>query len=140
VTVKHYKPDPVAYPGEYLKFEIALQKYYEDTNDGHCNPVLAVRMEARDIWVNSGRHVPEHIKFAEPKQDALATQPGGDHYKGRKIQPVEYIEANDLRFLEGCIIKRATRHGEKTGAGVKDLEKIIHEARLIAQLRYGVDI
>ena len=70
--------------------------------------------------------------------DALAIQEGGGHYKGKKIQPVEYIEANELPFLEGCIIKRATRHKEK--GGVEDLRKIIHEARLIAQLRYGVDI
>jgi hypothetical protein len=97
------------------------------------NAVCGLRFDPRSRSVPNPHNLP-------PKQDALATQPGGDHYKGRKIQPVEYIEANDLRFLEGCIIKRATRHGEKTGAGVKDLEKIIHEARLIAQLRYGVDI
>ena len=72
--------------------------------------------------------------------NALHTQVGGGHYKGKNIQPVEYIEANDLRFLEGCIIKRATRHGDKTGAGVEDLKKIIHEAQLIALLRYGVEL
>jgi hypothetical protein len=68
---------------------------------------------------------------------ALDVQPGGDHYREMKIQPVEFIEANGLRFLEGCIIKRACRHGSKSGAGAKDLRKIIHEAQLLLQLRYG---
>ena len=71
---------------------------------------------------------------------ALKHQPGGDHYKGKAIQPVVYIEANDLRFLEGCIVKRATRHGDETGKGVEDLKKIMHEAQLIALLRYGEEI
>ena len=55
-----------------------------------------------------------------------------------KIQPVEFIEANEIPFLEGCIIKRACRHENKNG--VEDLKKIIQEARLIAQLRYGIPI
>lgn len=70
-------------------------------------------------------------------RSALDVQPGGDHYREMKIQPVQFIEANGIRFLEGCIIKRAARHGSKTGAGAKDLRKIIHEAQLLLELRYG---
>lgn len=72
-----------------------------------------------------------------PEASALDVQPGGDHYREMKIQPVQFIEANNIRFLEGCIIKRAARHDKKTGAGAKDLRKIIHEARLLLELRYG---
>lgn len=68
---------------------------------------------------------------------ALDVQIGGDHYKDMAIQPVEFIEKNGIRFLEGCIIKRAARHDKKTGAGAQDLRKIIHEATLLLQLRYG---
>lgn len=68
---------------------------------------------------------------------ALAQQVGGNHYKNFKIQPVEFIEANRIPFLEGCIIKRACRHDSKNGA--EDIRKIIHEARLLLKLRYGVD-
>jgi hypothetical protein len=67
----------------------------------------------------------------------LAEQVGGSHYKDFKIQPVEFIEANNLPFLEGCIIKRACRHASKNGA--EDIRKLIHEARLILKLRYGLD-
>lgn len=68
---------------------------------------------------------------------ALAEQPGGSHYRDCKIQPVEFIEANRLGFLEGSIIKRATRHGHATGKGAEDIRKIIHEAQLLLELRYG---
>lgn len=67
----------------------------------------------------------------------LDTQVGGDHYKSCSIQPVQYIEANDLRFLEGCVVKRITRHDKPTGKGREDIEKIIHECQLIIELRYG---
>lgn len=68
---------------------------------------------------------------------ALKTQIGGEHYKTCAIQPVQYIEANDLRFLEGCVVKRITRHDKPTGKGRQDIEKIIHECQLILELRYG---
>lgn len=76
--------------------------------------------------------------LSEPEPDTpLAVQVGGDHYKSCKIQPVEYIEANELGFLEGCIVKRITRHSKPTGKGQQDIEKIIHECQLLLSLRYG---
>lgn len=67
---------------------------------------------------------------------ALDEQVGGSHYKDFKIQPAEFIEKNNLPFLDGCVIKRMCRHGNKNGA--EDLRKAIHEIKLILQLRYGV--
>jgi hypothetical protein len=40
---------------------------------------------------------------------ALDIQEGGGHYKGRAIQPIEYIAANHLNFCEGSIVKYITR-------------------------------
>ncbi|MFQ6309900.1 hypothetical protein [Lysobacter capsici] len=68
---------------------------------------------------------------------ALATKVGGDHYRGCPIQPVQYIEANALGFLEGCVIKRLTRHAHATGKGREDILKAIHELQLLLDLRYG---
>lgn len=68
---------------------------------------------------------------------ALSHQPTGTHYSDAAIQPVQFIEANKLGFLEGCIVKRATRHSHPTGKGAEDIRKIIHEAQLLLQLRYG---
>ena len=70
---------------------------------------------------------------------ALDKQIGGDHYRGGGIQPVEYIEANGLGFLEGCCIKRLTRHNRAGGKGRQDIEKAIHELQLLLELRYGGD-
>jgi len=67
--------------------------------------------------------------------EALKVQVGGNHYKNFAIQPVEFIEKNDLSFLEGCVIKRVCRHNAKAGA--EDLRKAIHELQLLIELRYG---
>ena len=49
-------------------------------------------------------------------------QVAGDHYKKLKIQPVEYILANQLGFCEGAIVKYISRWRDK--GGVEDLRKI----------------
>lgn len=66
---------------------------------------------------------------------ALSTQVGGEHYKQMKIQPVEYIHANNLSFLEGNVVKYITRHKTKNKA--QDIRKIIHYCTLILQLEYN---
>jgi hypothetical protein len=67
----------------------------------------------------------------------MEIQIAGNHYKGKKIQPVEYIHANNLNFLEGCIVKRITRWRDKDG--FQDLEKIKHEVDLLIEMekKYG---
>jgi hypothetical protein len=66
----------------------------------------------------------------------IGGQVGGDHYNLCAIQPVEYIEANQIGFLEGCVIKRLSRHNKPTGKGLQDIDKSIHELRLLRELRY----
>lgn len=68
----------------------------------------------------------------EVAPSALSVQVGGGHYKDKAIQPVEYITANKMSFLEGCIVKRITRWRDKNG--FEDLEKIKHEVDLIIEL------
>lgn len=65
---------------------------------------------------------------------ALDKQIGGSHYKNLAIQPIEFIYANGLGFIEGNICKYAARHKNKNGA--QDVEKIIHYAKLLLQLDY----
>ena len=67
--------------------------------------------------------------------NALDTQVGGAHYKDMKIQPIEFIMANDLSFAEGNVIKYICRHKLKDGA--KDIKKVIHYCELILELEYG---
>lgn len=49
-------------------------------------------------------------------------QVAGDHYKKLKMQPIEYIMANQLEFAEGCIVKYISRWRER--GGIDDLRKI----------------
>jgi hypothetical protein len=73
---------------------------------------------------------------AEPEPEHVATaldvQVGGEHYKKMRIQPVEFIHANGIPFIEGNIIKYIVRWREKNG--VKDLEKVKHYVDLLIQL------
>ena len=47
-------------------------------------------------------------------EKAIDKQVGGDHYKTCKIQPVEYIECNQLGFLMGNVVKYVTRYAVKS--------------------------
>lgn len=64
--------------------------------------------------------------------NALNMQVGGDHYKKLKIQPVEYIYANNIGYMEGNIIKYVTRWRDKNG--VADLLKARHYIDLLLEL------
>ena len=63
---------------------------------------------------------------------ALKEQVAGGHYKQLKIQPVEYIHANKIGYMEGNIIKYVTRWRDK--GGIADLEKAKHYIELLIEL------
>ena len=67
-----------------------------------------------------------------PGVSALDVQVAGSHYKDLKIQPVEYIHANGIPFIEGSVIKYVTRWRAK--GGVKDLEKARHFLDLLIEM------
>jgi hypothetical protein len=62
---------------------------------------------------------------------ALDKQIDGEHYK-TAIQPIEYIHANGLPFIEGNVVKYITRWRSKGGAS--DLQKAKHYIELLMQL------
>jgi hypothetical protein len=62
-------------------------------------------------------------------------QEGGSHYKKYKIQPSEFIHANNVGFLEGNVIKYVMRHRDKNG--ILDLQKAKHYIDLLIQFEYG---
>lgn len=64
--------------------------------------------------------------------NALDTQVDGDHYKKLKIQPIEYIYANNIGYMEGNVIKYISRWKDKNG--IKDLEKAKHYIDLLIEL------
>ena len=84
--------------------------------------------------------VSESISEVKPSNEIynpLNVQQGGDHYKNRGIQPIEYANANNLNPQKFNIVKYVTRHEDK--GGVDDLAKVIHYALLEAYFVYGED-
>ena len=57
-------------------------------------------------------------------ESALDIQVDGSHYKNMAIQPIVYIYANQMPFIEGNIVKYISRWKNKNG--IKDLEKARH--------------
>lgn len=61
-------------------------------------------------------------------------QVGGEHYQ-QAIQPVEYIHANGLPFIEGNVVKYISRHKRKGGA--QDVEKAMSYCAMLLKMEYG---
>jgi hypothetical protein len=70
--------------------------------------------------------------MSEPRTTALGMQIGGKHYRGLAIQPVEFLHANNVPFIEGNCIKYLMRWREK--GGIQDLEKVKHYIDLLIEL------
>jgi hypothetical protein len=63
---------------------------------------------------------------------ATEKQVSGNHYKDFNIQPVEFINANGIGYLEGNVIKYVCRWRKKNG--LEDLDKAIHYLELLKEL------
>ena len=96
------------------------QNIREEKEVAFCNKINAIHQK------------PDRVNSPPIKTTALDTQIDGDHYKKLKIQPVEYIHANNIGFSEGSAIAYLTRWRDK--GGVKDLEKAIHTIQLLIEL------
>jgi hypothetical protein len=64
----------------------------------------------------------------------LEKQVKGDHYKRFIIQPAEFINANNLAYAEGNVIKYVCRHSFK--GKKEDIEKAIHYLEMIIERDY----
>lgn len=62
---------------------------------------------------------------------ALEKQVGGSHYKQFPIQPVEFINANNLSYMQGNVIKYVVRYPFKNG--IADLEKAKHYIEMLIE-------
>jgi hypothetical protein len=74
----------------------------------------------------------EMYEYWDENSSPLDRQVGGSHYKDMKVQPIEFIMANDLSFCVGNIIKYACRF-DKKGHAIQDLEKVIHYAQILIE-------
>jgi len=65
---------------------------------------------------------------------ATDKQSGGKHYKSYSRQPIEFIVANKLDFIQGNIIKYALRNKDGENPDEK-WNKIIHYCELAKELK-----
>ena len=79
--------------------------------------------------------MPSKEMFKGVAYDSLDKQIDGDHYKGMKIQPAQFINENQLLFAEGNAIKYICRH--KLKGKQKDIEKAIHYLEMILERDYS---
>jgi len=73
------------------------------------------------------------LKGERATESALDRQVGStQHYKDFKIQPIEFITANKLSFIQGNVIKYICRYDKKNGK--EDIDKVIHYCELLKEL------
>lgn len=80
-----------------------------------------------DFYVNMrDKHEFETVFPAIPNQPTKArdTQEGGNHYKDKAMQPWDIIDAWELDFYAGNVVKYILRYRFKDG--VNDLKKARH--------------
>lgn len=64
-------------------------------------------------------------------------QVGGNHYRNKAIEPIQYIMENKLGYCEGNVVKYVTRHAEK--GKTEDIRKAIQYCKFILKHQYGED-
>ena len=81
---------------------------------------------------NNFKVIDEYLQRNESAMNATDKQVGGNHYKDLPIQPIEYIHANAMGYMEGNVVKYVSRWRKKNG--IADLEKAKHYIELLIEL------
>lgn len=84
-----------------------------------------------NIQFEFGKEEIQKNLFGETLENPLHVQVAGNHYKHFVIQPIEYITANQLPYIEGNVVKYISRWRDK--GGISDLLKIKHYVDLLIQ-------
>ena len=78
-------------------------------------------------------------KRTQLSMSSLESQQGGDHYKNKKIQPIEFISSENLPYALGAAVKHISRRGQKPGNDLQtDMMKAIHYIQLYLELDHGI--
>jgi hypothetical protein len=107
-----------------------------EVDSWHAKLVKAAKRQTKYEPLATGRH-PFVDDSLDPRADktALNKQIGGSHYRQMKIQPWEIIDAHNLNFYEGNILKYLLRRKDNR---VEDLKKLIHYAEHAIELELNL--
>ena len=101
------------------------QQYFQDYIKEETMPFKTFDDEPPEAW----------DRLRKTPRDPADMQFGGEHYKLKKFQPIEYIMGNNLNFAEGNVVKYISRHAEKNGA--EDVLKAMHYCKFILKHQYN---
>ena len=127
-----------SYEDRLIHVDLAYEDGEELCGDKKAMPMLRSNQElAAD---GGGRYVQlkDNHQQADSRESVTgsspspkSTQVGGDHYSKMKIQPIDFITANELGYMEGNIIKYVCRYKSKNG--VEDLKKAQHYLQMLIE-------
>lgn len=103
------------------RWEPSREKIMSELNDGFVE---------KDMTLHPGPQTAKDLELPVPPS-AFNEQVGGAHYKNMKIQPINFILANDLNFTQGVVIKYVCRYKAKNG--IEDLKKAIHFLEMLIE-------
>ena len=104
---------------------------------GEATPNKELRGENPEKCAFVSEESIDGLRTSDTKLFELKTQVGGNHYAKCAIQPIDYIIANRLDYLQGNVIKYVTRYKNKNG--VEDLEKAAHYLRIMIEREKAKD-
>jgi len=110
-----------------------MSNYYEPKRESYY---MGDEDDWRVLWPKAPIHLDGYDSFKEvfgkvPKEPAQpkplparASQVGGHHYKDKAMQPWDIIDAWELNFYAGNVVKYILRYRHKDG--LQDLQKARH--------------
>lgn len=113
--------------GSTVLYQSAGNLYWQYTGKGGHGDIIAYRLSETQSMEEAYEQAHKPIS-----DSALDEQVAGTHYKKLKIQPVTYIHANNIGFMEGSAIKYLSRWRDK--GGVDDLQKAKHFIEMLIEL------
>ncbi len=84
-----------------------------------------------DCGVSDGRRT-EKYTLVKRKKRSPTRERGSDHYKHGAIEPIDYILAHKMGFIEGNVVKYITRY-RHSGKGMDDLHKAKHYLEMLIE-------
>lgn len=103
---------------------------FRDTHEG----LLPGPIPAKEHRISMPPELALTCRIGEPEKPPLNTQVGGTHYKGFKIQPIEFAMVNNLDACQAKVLKYVCRKKGDKAKRMEDLDKAIHVIQLYKQL------
>jgi hypothetical protein len=85
--------------------------------------------------LSTSEYISKILEEEMHQNSASNQQVGGSHYSKHKVQPWDYIYANNLCYFTGNCVKYVSRWRDK--GGVEDLKKAIHYLEKLIELEEG---